>query len=97
MKKLSYVFYFVLVIGCNHQPIKEKPEMPLTQKIWIRYTDNTTDTLTIDYWRAQKLELNYNHVLYSCNTVYCKHVKVHATDVRTYGKCNEPTNKNLHP
>jgi hypothetical protein len=91
MRKLSYVFYFVLVasiIGCNYKPIHEKPEMPSTQKIWLRYADNTTDTLTIDYREAQNLRLNYNQVLYSCNKVYCNDVKIYATDVRTYGKCN---------
>ena len=71
MRKISYVFYLVLVaftIGCtNYESKTKQKQMPSIQKVWIRYTDNTTDTLTIDYWAAKHLELNYRHVLYSFN------------------------------
>lgn len=76
-----------MVVGCyiEHPDIEveEQGQKNINHqkvKVFVRYTDNSTDTLLIEPIAAGNLYLNYRHCLYFRNEVY-------ANDVRTFRVC----------
>lgn len=81
-KGVLYALLVAVAVGCvNPDRLTDNKTTPQKRKLWVKYTDNTVDTLMLSQWEIENLQLTYNHVLYTYNRVI-------ANDVRTYGNCN---------